>query len=75
MKNFKLFTAIAIVSCILLTICIFLLIIWIDYSIIIANIDGLEYGFDDKFLSIFVPLMSFILLIIQPLVIIKKYCN
>ena len=75
MKNFKLFTTISIVGCILLAICIFSLLIWIDYSIIIANIDGFKYGFDDKFLSIFVPLMSLIILIIQPLAIIKKYCN
>lgn len=64
----------AIIGYVLLAICIFLLIIWIDYSIIVANIDGFKHGFDDRFLSVFIPLISFIILIIQPLII-KKYCS
>jgi len=58
----------------LVAICIFLLIIWFDYSIIIANIDGFKHGFDDDFLTVFVPIVSIIILAFQLLAVIKKYC-
>jgi hypothetical protein len=50
---------------VLLNICIFLIVGWFDYCMITANIDGFKHGFDDVFLTVFIPLMSLIILIIQ----------